>query len=126
MLEFGDNARLLLEACRELTALGQLARQDLDRYITIDGRLVGFVDSGHSASADLIDNAIGTEHLPGLNGIHAALLFDVSILRWFCSIFKLQYANKLLTLSCYTSLALTKSIVSGNCFDHSGCSPRNE
>jgi hypothetical protein len=42
----------------------------------------------------LIDDPIGTEHLPGLNGIHAALLFDGSILRWFCLNFKLHYEDK--------------------------------
>src|SRR5918993_4880501 len=91
MLQLGNDARLLLEARRKFLALRKLAWQDLDRYITVDRGLVGFVYSCHSASANLIDNAIGTEHLPGLNVIHASLLFDVPILRRIELNFKLHY-----------------------------------
>src|SRR5688572_23557153 len=94
MFQFGDDARFLLEARRELSAFRKLAWQDLDRHITVDRGLIGFIDRRHAASTYLIDDAIGTEHLPGLNGIHAALLFDAPILRWIVLKFKLHYPVK--------------------------------
>jgi hypothetical protein len=89
MFQHRNDARLLMEARREFLALRQLARQNFDRDITIYRGLIGFVDVCHSPFANLINDAIRSEHLSGLNVIHGCFLFDVlPILRLFHFNFK--------------------------------------
>src|SRR6266508_4403488 len=96
MLELGNDARFLMKTRRELLALCQLTGQYFDRNVTIYGGLVGFIYICHTALADLSDDSIGTEHLPGLKVIHFLLQivwrdrFDEPILRLSGLKFKLH------------------------------------
>src|ERR1051325_3911080 len=71
MLEFGNDARLLMKARREFLAFRQLTWQDFDSDVTIYRRLIGFVHGCHAPFADLTNNAIRAEHLSGLKSVHA-------------------------------------------------------
>lgn len=44
-------ARLGLEACDEVPVLGELGKNDLDRYLAINGRLVGTVNRAKTTGA---------------------------------------------------------------------------
>src|ERR1044072_5442612 len=87
MFQFGNDARFLMKACCEFLTFCKLTRQHFDRDITIYRGLVGFIHICHATLADLSDDAIGTEHLPGLKIIHCLLQvvwrdrFDYPILR---------------------------------------------
>jgi hypothetical protein len=113
MLKVGDNARFLLETLYKLLALRELTGEYLDRHIAIHRGLVGFVDVCHSAFAYLIDDAIRTEHLPGLNSIHVTLLFDLHILRHF-----IPHSNYIGRIkSVLYSRRFNRSKIFGNCFE---------
>src|SRR5205085_12653080 len=56
-----NHTRLLLEARAKVWIAGQVLREHFDRDIAIHGRVVGFVDSRHTAGTKLIEQPVGAE-----------------------------------------------------------------
>ncbi len=61
MLQAGENRRFLFEAFQEFAVLSEVSRENLQRDVSVDGGLIGFVDGGHTAGPQRADNAIWSE-----------------------------------------------------------------
>ena len=55
MFEVGNGARFLMEAPEIGFVRGELARQHLERDMPVHGSMIGFVNSSHTAYADLFN-----------------------------------------------------------------------
>src|SRR5712692_1710145 len=53
--------RFLTEAVQEARVLGKEVGQDLDRNVSIERGVVGFVDGGHPAATDGLDDSVWTQ-----------------------------------------------------------------
>ena len=58
MIQFCHRARLALQASPGLGFGQEVRMQNLDRHLTTQLLVVGAVDHGHAALADLLNNAI--------------------------------------------------------------------
>ena len=64
--QLADRARFLREAVGEGRIARGLRRQDLDRDVTAEGRLIRLVHGAHPAGTDLLDDLVVPERVPGL------------------------------------------------------------
>src|SRR5207247_10649927 len=66
--QLADRLRLLGEALGERRVAGGLRREDLDRDEAAERGPITLVDGAHAARADLLDDVVGAEPAPGLDG----------------------------------------------------------
>ena len=64
VIERGGRARLLLEAAQPLRVGQEFRRQQLDRDVTLEPRVVRAIHLAHSSGPDEGLDAIGTERRP--------------------------------------------------------------
>ena len=74
MVQRGDRARFALEPLPANRVARELRGQDLDRDVAHETRVVGAIDLAHAATAQRLDDLIGTEpgsfrerHVPARN-----------------------------------------------------------
>ncbi len=63
MFQPGDGLGLALEALQEGGVLEESRVENLDGYVAIQGGVVGLVDRGHAALAELFDDSVRTNIL---------------------------------------------------------------
>ena len=63
MLELGDHPRLAREAREEGGILTEGRMQDLDRDVAVERGVIGLVDRGHAALAELLEDAVRADIL---------------------------------------------------------------
>ena len=75
MAQGGDGLRLALEALQPVGVGGHVRRQDLQRHLAVELRVLCQEDGAHAALANLADDAVVSEALSGLQG-HARVLVE--------------------------------------------------
>ncbi len=58
MVEGGQRLGLALEAVQPLGVRGQLGRQQLERHLPLEPRVLGAIDLTHAARAELLEDAV--------------------------------------------------------------------
>src|SRR6185369_7210852 len=88
MVEDAGGFRLLLEATQAIRVLRERGRQDLDRDVAPEARILRAVDLSHAPGADLAEDLVGAEfrarrdgHLVGGSGSVICQMSALSLLR---------------------------------------------
>ena len=77
VIEFCHQARLALEARREVWVFAESGMQHLERHVAVERGVVSLVDRGHAALSQLLDDAVGTDIFSDIEG-HGLSLSKVS------------------------------------------------